>query len=177
MSNILMYSNILLWVFIILQTIVIFLLTKSITHFLNRFKLEKANSRIVSVGTRAPLFREVSEDGQLVKLSDYNNKNTILFFAKDTCNVCKATLAALIKVIQNTTSMRLIIVAPEEVEEKNITYPNNDYTYLVRSNSILINYEVYDVPTIFLIDPNGIISNVYSNDKLDELKKDLGINS
>lgn len=177
MSNILMYSNILLWLFMILQTVFIYLLTKSIVQFLNRFKLEKANTKLATVGAKAPLFRELSDNGEIIKLSDFNQKYTILFFAKDTCNVCKTTLVTLNKInLSLPVPLRMIIVAPEQVEEKKLSYPLNDYTTLVRSDSIIANYEVYEVPAIILIDPNGIIANKYSNDKLDDLKQDLGLN-
>jgi cytochrome oxidase Cu insertion factor (SCO1/SenC/PrrC family) len=160
----------------ILQTIFIFLLTKSITQFLNRFQLEKANSKLVSAGTRAPLFREISDDGKWVKLSDFNQKYTIIFFAKYKCNICKKTLSTLNNIILNLpTSLRMIIVVPEEIEDNNLSYPSNDNNYLIRSESIIANYEVTEVPTIFLIDPNGIITKIYTNDDLEELKNDLGL--
>lgn len=175
MSNSLMYSNILLWVFMILQTVFIYLLTKSIVEFLNRFKLEKANTKLVTVGAKAPLFRELTENGEIIKLSDFNQRNTILFFAKATCNVCKTTLITLNNVISSSpVPMRLIIVTSES-EEFDVNY-HNDYTSLVRSDSIIANYDVYDVPTIIIIDPNGIIINKYSNDELNDLRKDLGLN-
>lgn len=175
MSNTLMYSNLLLWIFMILQTIFIFLLTKSITQFLNRFQLEKANSKLVAAGTRAPLFRELTDDGKWVKLSDFNQKYTIIFFAKDTCNICKTTLSTLNNIILSLpTSLRMIIVAPEEFTDNNLSYPINDNTYLIRSESIIANYEVTEVPMIFLIDPNGIITKIYTNEDLEILKKDLG---
>ena len=175
MENILLYSNIFLWIFMILQTVVIFLLTKSISEFINRFQLEKKNSSLVSIGNRAPLFREINYNGEWIKLSDFRGKYTLLFFAIFTCGVCKRTLSEIKEDIMKGTNLIHMIIISEEGSQENTAYPTGNNISLIRSEDVLSNYEVIEVPTLFLIDPNGIIVNIYRNDELKQLKKDLGI--
>lgn len=174
MGNTLLYSNIILWIVVIVQTLFIFLLTKSITHFLNNLRIEKTNSNLLTVGKKAPLFKEVDEKGSLIKLSDFNDSFTLLFFADDVCNICKETFALIKNKIPD--SMRLVIIADENpgIESLSTLVSENNMS-LIRSNDIPINYQINEVPTLFLLDKYHVIKEIYSHNEVQELIKDLAL--
>lgn len=172
MENTLLYSNIVLWGVVIVQTLFIFLLTKSITHFLNNFRMEKTSSNSLTVGQKAPLFKEVDERGQLIKLSDFNNSFTLLFFADDLCNMCKETFSLIKGKIPQST--RVLIIADENPKIETLsTLINESNMFLIRSNDISINYQIKEVPTLFLLDTDGMIKKIYDNNEIQKLITDL----
>lgn len=174
MGHTLVYSNIILWVVVIIQTLFIFLLTKSITHFLKNLRIEKTNSNLLAAGKKAPLFKETDNEGNLVKLSDFNNSFTLLFFADDICNMCKETFILIKNKIP--PSIRVIVIADENPELENlsnlVTHKN---MYLIRSNDLSVNYQIKEVPTLFLLDKEGMIKKIYDNNEIQDLIRDLSV--
>lgn len=170
MNNILMYSNMALWIVVILQTLFIILLTKSIKHFLNNLRLNENNK--AKDEKMAPLFREIDIKGNIIKLKDSKFPTNLLFFGSDTCNICKETLVEIKSKVPNY--IRTIVIANEQppndylsslIEESNIV--------LIRSDALFVNYNINETPTLFLIDSRGVIQSEYDNNELPQLVNDL----
>ncbi|MED5247479.1 peroxiredoxin family protein [Priestia sp. LL-8] len=172
MFNLNLISHVLLWGFIIIQSFVIFLLTKLIVQFLNRFRLE--GSKIISKGNKAPLFRETDTKGNLIRMSNFEKSWTLLVFIKDSCSVCKEAIPLLSDIKKNSARpLRILAIAPEEGES---TIDNElDATInLIRSNDIINNYEVEEIPTYIIVDFNGVIIDIYKQNRISELYSFLG---
>jgi thioredoxin-related protein len=176
MINFYTLSHILLWIFIILQTLIIAFLTKLIVRFLNQFRLE--GNKFIAKGKVAPLFRDIDINGNQVRLSDSEDKFTLLVFIKDSCSICKKILPKIS--VLNSSSMiplRTILIAPEEVDVEKVYYQDFDNKQIfIRSNDILKIYNIEEVPNLILIDSKGFIVDIYQYENLSELFLKLGIN-
>ena len=164
-----------LWGFIIIQSFVIFLLTKLIVQFLNRFRLE--GSKIISKGNKAPLFRETDTKGNLVRMSDFEKGWTLLVFIKDSCSVCKESIPLLPDIKkQSARPLRILAIAPED-GEKTIDNQLDETISLIRSDDIINNYEIEEIPTYIIVDFNGVIVDIYQQNRISDLYEFLGVDS
>ena len=175
MDNLMIFSVILLWVVVLGLVITMFLLTKSIVRFLNRFNLE-GTKRLIAPGKPAPLFREEDHNKTTVRMADFSNRFTILVFTKDECKVCQKLLPELPKLQSDSKiPLRLIMVAPEEVVGEPIQHPSGQDIHFIRADDVIKNYNISQVPALILVDPTGTIVVVYNNGGLKELQNALGI--
>ncbi|MFC4768171.1 TlpA family protein disulfide reductase [Effusibacillus consociatus] len=158
--NLLVWSNILLWIFMIIQLGIIFLLSKLIANFLNRFRLSqgKIEQLKLNIGDRAPLFREWDQNKNLVKLAENNGKNTLLVFTSAGCNICKEVLPQLPLLSTSFPSLRIIVVSRDLNVELIKTLPPE--IHFIGSEEIMENYFIQKVPTVVVIDENGIITEL-----------------
>jgi peroxiredoxin len=116
---------------------------------------------------RAPGFCLIDASGQWQDLADYRGKIVLVEFMKTTCPHC-AAFSAVLNGLKSKYGDKLAILAianpPDDpqammqfVKEHKLTYPllldqgQAAYSY-VRSPSL-------DLPTVYLIDPNGMIRN------------------
>lgn len=175
MLNFNLISHVLLWGFIIVQSFVIFLLTKLIVQFLNRFRLE--GNKIISKGSKAPLFREKDTKGNLVRMSDFEKKWTLLVFVKDSCSICKEIIPLLPDIKQQSARPLRILAVTSEEGEKTIDNKLDESISLIRSNDIINNYEIQEVPTYIVVDFQGLIIDIYQQNRISDLYAFLGLNS
>jgi thioredoxin-related protein len=148
-------SVIILWLVVIVQSIIIYYLSKYVVDFLNSFKISnnKAASIQLLVGQKAPLFREEDQNKMVVKLSDSRDKNTILLFVSNDCMFCKELLPKLYLIPQQL-DLRIIVISQSKLDTNNL-----DFTHIsiLQSELLFRSYFVKTVPEMFLLDSLGYI--------------------
>ena len=118
----------------------------------------------------APPFTLMSTENKKVSLSDFRGKKVLLIFWESYCVVCikhmKQFSAAYrdmdhdkLVILGITAEKRSIDAIRKTVQKLGVTFP-----ILKGGQDILKAYTVYYLPTIFLIDEDGDITHVYSND-------------
>ncbi|MES2590320.1 MAG: peroxiredoxin family protein [Bacteroidota bacterium] len=152
------------------------------------FDFDNHGGRIVKVGTKAPAFSLRDQDGDLVKLSDYSGKkNVLLIFVRgDWCAGCHKMLCNYQEEYKSDkgNDWELLAVCPDSIEinhemavklgldlkilydEGQSTAENYGVQLLKYDNIFAEKYtEGIPLPSIFLIDTNGVVQ--YAS-KLDE---------
>jgi peroxiredoxin len=120
-------------------------------------------------------------DGQTVKLSDLRGKTVVLVFSSVYCKSCKKMMPGLNELYAKYKSSGLMILTldidkpPEEkAMHEFVTKWKIDFPFLVASREIAQQYGVVFLPTIFLIDENGIVVKKYLGPKkCDTIEKDI----
>ncbi len=152
--NFLNISLIGIWIVLIVQSIIIFYLSKYVASFLNSFRLLGGNAVALElpIGEKAPLFRERDQHYKEIKLSDNNGKYTLLFFAGRDCMYCKMIIPKL-HIILKYIGMRIIVISQQQLD---INTEIPDINFIV-SEELFESYRVKVVPMIFLIDSKGYL--------------------
>lgn len=145
----------LLWIVVIVQTVVIVLLAKLVAQFIQRFrtaagKLEEG----LNYGDRAPLFRAKDQRGEPVLLRESQGKPTLLFFGKQTCDTCHE-IAPQLGQLQRKHGLRIIAITGQETAGTPLNIP--DGIPLIRSDEIRENFKVSKMPTVVLVDSDGVV--------------------
>lgn len=154
MSNIWVISNIFLWIIVLVQSLVIFFLTKYVVEFLNRFRLVKYNIEDIGIkpGEKAPFFRTRDIQGNLVKLTNNNGRATLLCFVSDSCDSCITLLKDFNLLVDRFNSrVKIITVVKASAEEKLL--PSTTYaSTVVKTDELFFSYNIQKTPTFVLID-------------------------
>lgn len=160
MNNFLLLSNVLLWVFFVIQSIFMMLLTKALVDFLNRFRIKGAQveNQTLKIGERAPIFRSKNQLNQIVKISDFLNKHKIIIFSSNNCGICKE-IAEFYNKLSDYNEYFEFFVIQGKVDEVSIKEVPN-FLHLIYSNDIPKNYMVQTVPTVFTLDKNNMIVSI-----------------
>ncbi|MEJ8548724.1 hypothetical protein [Brevibacillus borstelensis] len=157
MNNGLVISNLLLWVVVFVQTIILFFFIRLVVQFLNRFRVndKQVTAATLTIGEKAPVFREKDQHGEVVQATEDVEKQTFMLFTNDTCGTCKAIIPELPHILQDYPDVRVIVVSNPIYYEKGLEVPSA--IHLVRSNDLINKFLIQIVPTAVLIDHDGII--------------------
>ena len=126
---------------------------------------------------KAPDFITKDMDGNTVKLSDFKGKYLLLDFWASWCRPCRAKMKEL-KEVYPELQKKGIIVCSISLDEKReqwekatredgIVWANTCDLKPFRTNEIAAAYKVTSVPTLFVIDPQGVI--ISQNPSLEEI--------
>lgn len=132
----------------------------------------------LSVGSEVPDIEGKELDGQAFKLSDYRGKHVVLMFWGGWCHACHGVLPL---VNQFATDMKDKPVAvlgintdiPEEARVAYQTYKVNfrNWSDAATGGPITTLFNLRNFPTLYLIDPKGII--VLKNTSIDAVREKL----
>lgn len=138
--------------------------------------------------TESPAVEQAAEDfmlmdleGNNVRLSDFRGKQAVvLVFSATWCYYCNKEIPELKKIYQKYDNKGIKVLAAyiREGKESLLSYAQQNsipYTILLDINgSVSSLYNVYGIPTIFVIDKNGIIRHIGQTPSaalLDEVSK------
>jgi hypothetical protein len=158
-------SVLLLWILVIIQLGITFMLTKLISAFLNSSGVK--NLPKLEIGSKAPLFREFDQNGNIITLE--NNKVTLLLFIKDTCNNCKNILNNINKI--KNINIEIILISGL-ADNWDLTQLPKDIP-LIQSSIVMRNYLIERVPTAVLIDEFGFIKVNKFIEGIEDLKSEI----
>ena len=110
---------------------------------------------------KAPDFTLIDINGDTVKLSDYGGKIVFLDFWATWCPPCRKELPILQSTVDRYKSQGVIFLAVSTDKEKEKVIPfirENNYTFTVLyDDGAKRAYDVAGIPTLFIIDAQGII--------------------
>ncbi|WP_289141166.1 redoxin domain-containing protein [uncultured Brevibacillus sp.] len=157
MDNGLMISNLLLWIALFIQSLILLFFIRLVVKFLNRFRISnmQVEAAILKIGEKAPYFREKDQNGKVIQVTQHLGKHTLLLFTNDTCGTCKVIIPDLPYVSSNSPDVTVIVVSNPIFYEKGLEMPTG--ISLIRSEDIMSKYYIQAVPTAVLIDNGGTI--------------------
>lgn len=130
--------------------------------------VEVPDSSGIEVGDAAPDFELVTLKGEPVKLSDYKGKKVILNFWATWCPPCKAEMPHMQKFYEENKEDGIEILAVnltdmdsgmDSIESFVKDYGLTFKIPLDQQGDIGRQYQAFTIPTSYLIDSSGIISN------------------
>ena len=145
-------------------------------------EVEVSDSSGLEIGKTAPDFELVTLKGESVKLSDYKGKKVILNFWATWCPPCKAEMPHMQKFYEENKDNGIEILAvnltdidngKESIESFVKDYGLTFEIPLDQKGVIGRQYQAFTIPTSYLIDTNGIISNKIVGPMDEEMMKTL----
>ena len=111
---------------------------------------------------QAPAFSAANQQGQVINLLDFRGQPLILYFWADWCPVCKLQKD---NIEELADDYNIITVASWSGTENNLydyfQHPKLQQTTIIDPDGIIASrYGVSGVPSIFIIDSNGIIQYI-----------------
>ena len=166
MDNILLVSNIILWVFVIGLTFLVFALTRQIGVLFERVAPAGALmiNKKLETGAIAPTVQAQDiNTGNTVTIGGKRDRSQLLFFLSPGCPVCKTLLPMLMSVKNAEADWLDVILASDgELEDHRAFIQQqglNSDTY-VSSETLGKQYGVSKLPFAVLIDDKGIIASL-----------------
>lgn len=139
----------------------------------------------VEAGPTAPDFSLTDLSGKTVTLEQYRGKVVLLDFWATWCPPCRMTIPELITLQDKYRDMGLVILGislddPGQISNKDLTYFKNmakiNYRLLRYDQKVMRDYfsgERVSIPTMFVVDRNGIIRDKIVGYAPDPLKESL----
>ena len=166
MDNILLVSNIILWVFVIGLTFLVFALTRQIGVLFERVAPAGALmiNKKLETGAIAPTVQAQDiNTGHTVTIGGKQDRSQLLFFLSPGCPVCK-TLLPMLKSVKTAEAewLDVVLASDGELEEHRAFIQQqglNSDTY-VSSETLGKQYGVSKLPFAVLIDDKGIIASL-----------------
>lgn len=166
MDNILLVSNIILWVFVIGLTFLVFALTRQIGVLFERVAPAGALmiNKKLETGAIAPTVQAQDiNTGNTVTIGGKRDRSQLLFFLSPGCPVCK-TLLPMLKSVKTAEAewLDVVLASDGELEEHRAFIQQqglNSDTY-VSSETLGKQYGVSKLPFAVLIDDKGIIASL-----------------
>lgn len=159
MDKFLLYSNLGLWMFLLLQFIAILLLSKILSNFLNRTESlggSGVKKQQLKAGQRAPYFLLPDQSGHPVEPVDrQNGYDTVILFTLETCGICKHIVPQLPKLHNIGLDLRILVLEDARTKEPNLHAPPG--IHYIRDSKVLAHYNIGRTPGYMLIAPDGAI--------------------
>jgi methylamine dehydrogenase accessory protein MauD len=164
MDNVLIVSNVILWVLVIGLGLTVFALARQVGVLYER--IAPAGALMISqgpaVGEVAPEFELETLDGQMVTLGGVpsSNKSTLLFFLSPNCPVCNTLIPVLKSIRRNESQWLDIVLASDGEEERQRTFIERKELFefpFVLSTELGMTYQVAKLPFAVLLDAKGVL--------------------
>ena len=118
---------------------------------------------VVGVGHQAPEFEVAALSGESIRLSQFRGRPVLLSFSASWCPSCREEAPVLQAVHERHPDLAVLLVdcgedaktAQAFAKEYGMTFP----IVLDSTNKASRDYRVYAIPSVFLIDGEGIIRN------------------
>lgn len=123
---------------------------------------QNAEEKLAKVGEVAPNFKLENLDGDFVTLEEFRGKTIFINFWASWCEDCTKEMEALEKLNGNSDIQVLSINVREDYKaiERFVDEKDLDLEILLdKDGSIGLDYLVGKLPTTYVVDPNGILSN------------------
>lgn len=177
--NLLLISNVVLWILVIGLCVVIYALTRQIGVLFERVAPAGAlaMNQNLKVGEPAPELSLATIDSKLVTVggAQANKKSQLLFFASPDCPVCKTLMPALKSAATQESDWIDLIMASDGDSQDHRAYVKSQgllaYPYIV-SELLGKTYGVAKLPYAVVIDESGKIASlgiVNSREHIDSL--------
>jgi len=177
--DLILVSNIALWVIVVLQAVVIFALTRQIGILFERIAPAGAlaMNQTLEVGSPAPELTLQSLSNGLVNVGgkSKDDKSQLVFFVSPDCPVCKTLLPALKSAEKSEASWVNLILASDGTKQDHAgfvsQYNLKGFPYIV-SELLGKSYGVAKLPYAVLIDEQGNVASmgiINSREHLDSL--------
>tara|TARA_R110001592_G_scaffold363372_1_gene685971 strand:+ start:75916 stop:76539 length:624 start_codon:yes stop_codon:yes gene_type:complete len=166
MDNILLISNLILWVFVIGLTVLVFALTRQIGVLYERVAPAGAlmMNKKLETGAVAPRVQvQDINSGNTLTVGETHDRSQLLFFLSPDCPVCKSLLP-MVKSIGNAESdwLDVILASDGELQAHHdyIEQHNLSANVYVSSEILGKQYAVSKLPYAVLIDNKGLIASL-----------------
>lgn len=188
MSEVIMVSQVLLWLAVIVLTVLVLALARQVGVLHERIAPAGAlaMNSVLKAGETSPLLVEKALDGRKVEIGKTGEKSTLVFFLSPDCPICKTLLPALKSALHAESSWLEGVLASDgslpEIHKDFIKhYELEDWPYVVSQN-LGQRFGVSKLPYAALIDEKGIVRSlgmVNSREHLESLfvAKETGIAS
>ena len=164
MENVLLVSNLILWVMVIGLALTVFALARQVGVLFER--IAPAGALMISqgpeVGELAPEFELATIAGQRITLGGVaaSNKSTLLFFLSPNCPVCN-TLIPVLKSIHKSESkwLEIVFASDGDLQEQHAFIARKeltDFPYIL-STELGMTYQVAKLPFAVLTDEKGVL--------------------
>jgi len=128
----------------------------------------EADQQAAHKGFFAPSFTLSTPEGIAHSITDYRGKPVLLFFWASHCSVCKATMPKIESVYQEFSSLGFEVLAINTTNQDSLSaakayFQAQNYSFpmlLDQDGTVTNQYLIHAVPTSYLINPDGKISNV-----------------
>ena len=164
MDQLLLASNLILWVVVIALAITVLALARQIGVLYER--VAPAGALMIGtgpgVGDTAPALSLASLDGEVVTVGAANTagRSTLIFFLSPTCPVCDTLIPVLRSISQAESGWLDIIVASDGEPVEHVKFREQkdlgSFPYIV-STQLGVTYQVAKLPFAVLIDDQGIV--------------------
>ena len=177
--DLLVISNILLWIIVVAMTCVIYALVRQIGVLYERIAPAGALAmkNKLQVNSTAPIMTVATLQGESRSIGgpSQDNRSKLLFFLSPDCPVCKTLLPALKTAARAEADWLDVMLASDGEEQDHRTfvkeYGLEDFSYVI-SELLGMNYGISKLPYAVLIDESGKIASfgiVNSREHLDSL--------
>lgn len=172
MSTWMIVSNVLLWCVLLVQMILFFAVTRSVSEMVKRFQMStpggsNLSDKSIVLGQKAPLFSEQDQRGEIVTLRRDADHRTLLLFTLDTCVACQKLIPELPQLLKDEPNLRLIAIAQEDLAAPDKQVPPG--VSLIRCNWLMEQYDIKQTPYYVLIDQDGRIADMGAAVKIREI--------
>ena len=167
MNEMLVVSNVLLWVLVIVLSLVVLALARQIGVLHERVApagaLQPTEGPKIGELTRAAMLTAL--DGRAVSVGGVNEsgRSTFVLFVSPTCPVCKSLVPTAKSLARKETSrLDLVFASDGDSRDKHIAYAKDaglgDYPYVL-SESLGMSYQVSKLPFAVLIGADGTLQS------------------
>lgn len=152
-------SMIILWIFVLGLSVLVFVMLKQTRDFLSRLTLVEGMEMQSSlhIGDLAPGYTGLNHMNEKVKVGE-NNKKSLLLFTNNNCGVCQEIINKMgyFNTLGSLQNYQFYIISGES---KSLDTPlaNLDYVHFVADSKPFTTFEITHVPTIFLLDEQRTI--------------------
>ncbi len=130
---------------------------KDLTGNIRNLIINRANVlREITIGSLAPTFTYIDDDGNHISLEELKSKNTVLFFYKPDCQKCIRDKRILGLIKKRQKNLTILYINISEENHKNV------------SQDIIDKYDIMTTPTIYLLNKNKEI--IAKNIKAEEIE-------
>ncbi|OMF60469.1 hypothetical protein MKY66_02260 [Paenibacillus sp. FSL R5-0766] len=166
MERFFIISNISLWIIVLIQLVFMYLLTKSMVSFINKFQeTAPVDSTAVDVilGEQVPVFKGKDQRGNIFdSLKIQNSSITKLLFLSDECGTCNEVLDRLSNIPDPN---KYLVIKRDINKDIPLTLSDKEQRHpIIRSTKVMNIFGVKKVPLFITLDKNGVIQGI------DELK-------
>lgn len=159
MEKIYLISNLALWIIVIIQLIFLYLLTKSLALFIDKFHKKTETSTesnlLVKKGDNIPVFSAKDQWNNKINSLYFNGVVTKLLFLSDTCGTCIDVLKQL---SQKSSTDYLVI--KDNNDKSSLYLDDKEHKFpIVRSTEIMKMFGIKKVPLLVFLDKDGIINS------------------